>query len=165
MLLSKCCHKRLKKYNDETYCTECLQPSEHSSTLVIGVIGLIFGLFFLVYYELPNHKDSRKLKVVAVSKDITLSDTSITRELINLGCILPNVALAQIKVESAHYKSNLTFSHKNICGIMRGDKYKSYDTYRDCLKDYIRIQNMYLEQIDRKYATDTNYVKLINKIK
>ena len=166
MLLSKCQHKKRTRYNDESYCTHCLQPSEYSSTLIIGVIGLIFAALFLIFSPLQNHKDSRKINLAEDTiNDITLSDTSITRELINLGCVLPNVALAQIKIESARYKSELTFTHKNICGIMKGDKYKSYDTYRECLADYVRIQNMYLAQIDRRYAADTNYIKLINKIK
>ena len=40
-----------------------------------------------------------------------------------------------------------------------------YITYRDCIKDYIRIQNSYLKSINKKYAEDTNYISKLKNIK
>jgi hypothetical protein len=40
-----------------------------------------------------------------------------------------------------------------------------YNTYKDCLKDYVRIQNKYLKNIDKKYAENPGYVEYIRKIK
>ena len=106
--------------------------------------------------------------------DIELTDSSITAELVRLGCVLPNVALAQMKIESSHFKSAICFENKNIAGI-RTSKSKYvigknrdhcvYNTYRDCLKDYVRIQNAYLSKIDGHYAEASGYVNLIKQFK
>ena len=118
---------------------------------------------------------------ITVPEDIKLTDEEITAELVKLGCVLPNVAIAQMKIESTHFKSDICFENKNIAGIRtssskhvkRGDDGKPlknrghnvYNTYKDCLKDYIRIQNRYLKNIDGKYAEADGYVKLIKQIK
>lgn len=108
------------------------------------------------------------------TNDIILDDTSIVKELSRIGCVLPNVALAQFKIESAHYKSRIAIENKNIAGIktsrskyVAGKKngHSAYKSYRDCLKDYVRIQNMYLKNIDGKYAEDGSYVQLVNRMK
>ena len=116
-----------------------------------------------------------------VPEDIDLSDSAITAELVDLGCVLPNVALAQMKIESSHFKSSICKENKNIAGIRtsnskyvkrdaNGNAIKNrghnvYDTYKDCLRDYIRIQNRYLKNIDGKYAEAPGYVSYIKKIK
>jgi len=106
--------------------------------------------------------------------DITLSDSGIMRELVSNDCVLPGVALAQFKIESSHFKSKVTIENKNFAGIktskskyvigMKND-HCVYKTYRDCIKDYILIQNRYLKNIDGKYATSDSYVKLIKTFK
>ena len=48
---------------------------------------------------------------------------------------------------------------------MRNNEYKKYETYSDCLKDYVKIQNMYLSQIHKKYAMDSTYIYKLNNIK
>lgn len=105
--------------------------------------------------------------------DIELNDDTILKELIDQGCVLPNVALAQFKIESQHFKSAICKENKNIAGIKTSrSEYVSgknrehcvYKTYRDCIKDYIRIQNRYLENIDGRYAEDGGYVALVKKM-
>jgi len=118
---------------------------------------------------------------VMVPEDIELNDSAITTELVNLGCVLPNVALAQMKIESSHFKSDICKENKNIAGIrtsnsdyVRRDEngkalknrgHNMYKTYKDCLKDYVRVQNKYLKNIDGKYAEAPGYIKTIKKIK
>lgn len=103
-------------------------------------------------------------------RDITLNDSGIMKELISQGCVLPGVALAQFKIESSHFKSKITKENKNIAGIktskskyvigMKND-HCVYKSYKDCIKDYILIQNRYLTNIDKRYASSENYVNLI----
>ena len=112
-------------------------------------------------------------EVISMDTDIPLTDSAITEELVKQGCVLPNVALAQFKIESSHFKSNICKENKNIAGIktsrsnfvkgMKND-HCAYDSYRDCIKDYIRIQNRYLENIDGRYAEDGQYVALVKKM-
>jgi hypothetical protein len=105
--------------------------------------------------------------------DIELNDDAILKELIDQGCVLPNVALAQFKIESQHFKSSICKENKNIAGIKtsrseyvagKNREHCVYKTYRDCIKDYIRIQNRYLENIDGRYAEDGQYVALVKKM-
>ena len=112
-------------------------------------------------------------EVISMDTDIPLTDSAITEELVKQGCVLPNVALAQFKIESSHFTSNICKENKNIAGIktsrsnfvkgMKND-HCAYDSYRDCIKDYIRIQNRYLENIDGCYAEDGQYVALVKKM-
>ena len=106
--------------------------------------------------------------------DIPLTDSAITAELVKLGCVLPNVAVAQFKIETGHYKSTICRENKNLAGIRNSASplsigknrgHNVYATYKDCLKDYVRVQNKYLKNIDGKYAEAKGYIKQIKKIK
>jgi uncharacterized FlgJ-related protein len=112
-------------------------------------------------------------EVISMDTDIPLTDSAITEELVKQGCVLPNIALAQFKIESSHFKSKICKENKNIAGIktsrsnfVKGmlNDHCAYDSYRDCIKDYIRIQNRYLENIDGRYAEDGGYVSLLKKM-
>ena len=103
-----------------------------------------------------------------------LTDSAITAELVKLGCVLPNVALAQFKIESGHFRSAICRENFNLAGIKTSrSKYVIgknrdhcvYRSYRDCLKDYVRIQNRYLKNIDGKYAAPGKYVERITQVK
>lgn len=106
--------------------------------------------------------------------DILLTDSAILGELVSNGCVLANVALAQFKIESAHFKSKICIENKNLAGIrtsqssyVKGKKndHCVYNTYRDCIKDYVLIQNKYLKKIDGRYAEASGYVELIKRMK
>jgi hypothetical protein len=140
------------------------------NVLLVGAVGVLYH-----YVKHPRivtlHKNVIVEKLV---EDIPLTDSAIVKELITLDCILPNVALAQIKTESDHYKSTITKDNKNIAGIktsnskyVTGMKHEhcTYATYRDCLRDYVRIQNRYLKNIDGRYAMSTNYINTLKQIK
>jgi len=140
------------------------------NVLLVGAVGILYQ-----YVKHPRiitlHKNVIVEKLV---EDIPLTDSAIVKELIALDCILPNVALAQIKTESDHYRSTITKDNKNIAGIktsnskyVTGMKHEhcTYATYRDCLRDYIRIQNRYLKNIDGRYAMSTNYISTLKQIK
>ena len=174
-LKSACCSSKVIPYMDNKYiCSncnhKCIAYSKKSLRVTLFfVILLIISILILSSYGYLNNKgNDYKLKSDLNSiNDIELSDSAITNKLIELGCILPNVVLAQIKQETGHYKSKLTYTHKNIGGIRiwPSGKYKKYNTYESCLLDCIRIQDMYLAQIHKKYAQDTNYVFKLKYIK
>lgn len=143
------------------------------------VVVFIYGSFTpIVITETVTQYDT---VTVYKNHDIKLTDTEITSELIKLKCVLPNVALAQMKIESSHFKSSICYENKNIAGIrtstsefVKRDKngkiiknrgHNVYATYKDCLKDYVRIQNRYLKNINGKYAEAPGYVDLIKQMK
>lgn len=106
--------------------------------------------------------------------DIVLTDSAILGELVSNGCVLANVALAQFKIESGHFKSTICIENKNLAGIRtsqssyvksKKNDHCVYDTYKDCIKDYVLIQNRYLKKIDGRYAEASGYVELIKRMK
>jgi len=141
------------------------------------VLGIALGSGFLYSFkELPQTFIKYKYIVVrdTVPEDIPLTKNAILKELVINNCILPNIALAQFSQETLHFKSDICKENKNIAGI-RTSKSKYvigmnrghcvYKTYKDCIKDYIRIQNLYLKNINHKYAEDSNYIKSLRNVK
>jgi hypothetical protein len=150
-------------------------------SVTLNVILLITMIYSFTY---PNNIITsnviRDTVLVEVPDDIKLTDSSITAELVKLKCVLPNVALAQMKIESSHFKSPICVENKNIAGIrtssskyvkrdegniVKNRGHNVYTTYKDCLKDYVRIQDMYLAKIHLKYAESPGYIDYIRKIK
>jgi uncharacterized FlgJ-related protein len=73
-----------------------------------------------------------------------------------------------------HFKSNIARENKNIFGIRNSASdlaigknrgHSVYKSYKDCITDYIRVQNKYLKNINLKYAEDSGYVNKIKKIR
>ena len=112
--------------------------------------------------------------MIVERKDIALNDSAICAELVRLGCVLPNVAVAQFRIETGNYTSAICRENKNLAGIRNSSSplsigknrgHNAYKTYRDCLKDYVRIQNKYLKNIDGRYAEAKGYVTLIKSMR
>lgn len=145
-----------------------------SKVLIVSVVlNVLLGSYiYLQEAETIHHYE--KVIVEKLIDDIPLTDSAITAELVHLGCVLPNVALAQMKIETGHFKSKICKENRNIAGIKTSksnyvigmkNSHCVYSTYRDCLKDYVRIQNRYLKNIDGKYAEAKDYIKIIKEIK
>lgn len=135
--------------------------------LSIAVIGLSVA-FTTIRPDVINHRGTHTVDTVYLQElDIPLTDSAIIAELVKNHCILPNVALAQMKIETGNFKSAICKENKNIAGIRTSkSKYVSgmnrghctYKTYKDCIKDYVRVQDRYLKNIDGKYAENPQYV-------
>ena len=136
---------------------------------------LILGAFTITPKKIVEYKTIVKERILSDDvNDIELTDEAILKELVEQGCVLPNIALAQFKIESQHFKSAICKENKNIAGIRtsqsqyvigKNREHCVYKTYRDCIKDYIRIQERYLENIDGRYAEDGQYVSLVRKMR
>ena len=136
---------------------------------------LILGAFSITPKKIIEYKTIVKERILSDDvNDIELTDEAILKELVEQGCVLPNIALAQFKIESQHFKSAICKENKNIAGIKtsqsqyvvgKNREHCVYKTYRDCIKDYIRIQERYLENIDGRYAEDGQYVSLVRKMR
>jgi len=120
-------------------------------------------------YETKIVKDT-----VMVPLDIKPSDSSLTVELFKNGCILPAVAVAQARLETGNYRSLVCRDNKNLFGIkvhkckyVQGERHNHayYKTYKDNIKCYIHVQNMYLKKIDGRYAAAGQYVDILKGMK
>ena len=135
------------------------------------------SLIFIALIFIQERSVITKYKNVVVERlveDMPLTDSAIVAELTQMGCVLPNVALAQFKVETGHFSSPICKENKNIGGIRTSQsKYVKgmnrghcvYSTYRDCLRDYVLIQERYLKNINGKYAEAKDYIQTLKKIK
>lgn len=120
------------------------------------------------------YKTKEKIVEVMVPEDIKLTDSAILSELVKNNCMLPNVALAQCKLETGHYKSQVCRENKNLFGIkihkckyVAGENlnHATYKTYKDNIKCYLHIQEHYLKRIDGKYASAPGYINNLRVIK
>lgn len=109
-----------------------------------------------------------------IEKDIELTDSSLTDALIHYGCVLPSVALAQAKIESSNYHSDIARENKNLFGIkyhkckyVMGEHrgHASYASYRDNILCYIHVQDHYLKNIDGVYAAPGQYVHILKTMR
>lgn len=143
---------------------------------IIALVIIIVQLGMLIYSVEEVQVEIRKIHTTDTIfvGDVPLTDSAITEELVKLGCVLPNVALAQFKLETGHFKSSICKENKNIAGIRnsvsplvtgKNRGHCVYKSYRDCLRDYVRVQNKYLKKIDGKYAEAEGYIQELKKIK
>ena len=168
--------KRIYKVDKET-----LKPEECVDYRIPFFILLVVSTVTIAVLLSRDPEIIRRVKTINTTDtlmiketDIPLTDSAITAELVKLGCVLPNVAVAQFKIETGHYKSAICRENKNLAGIRNSASplsigknrgHNVYATYKDCLKDYVRVQNKYLKNIDGKYAEAKGYIKQIKKIK
>ena len=150
------------------------QTYDFKSLFILSLIINVILLLVILKIESKIILKREKIVIEKVINDIELNDSAILNELIDLKCILPNIALAQFKVETGHFSSPICKENKNIGGIRTSkSKYVKgmnrghcvYATYKDCLKDYVLIQNRYLATINGKYAEAKNYINVLKSIK
>lgn len=108
------------------------------------------------------------------NKDVELSESAIVKCLHENGCVLPNVAVAQARLESNLGQSNVGKNAKNMFGIVhhkckyvagKYGAYAKYETYEDNIRCYVHIQDHYLKNINGVYASDPNYISKIEKMR
>jgi hypothetical protein len=181
--VSKCCGAKIHKQNGVYFCTHtnCLRIIGKNDIKRNYSPLIIIIAFFLITCGFSIHAGSPKIAINSIIKhisvdtveDITPNDTNILKELVENKCVLPSVAIAQSKIETSHYTSNVCKENKNLFGIkwhkckyVKGAEngHATFKTYKDCIKCYCHIQTMYLKAIDGKYAENPNYISLIKQM-
>ena len=132
----------------------------------------------LVYTMLLGPTIREIVKYVPIDKlpnnDIIPNDSTVLSELNKEGCILPVVAVAQAKLESGNYRSEVCLRNKNMFGIKyhkcqfvsgQNLNHATYNSYRDNIKCYIHVQNRYLDNIDGHYAESQTYISALKSMK
>ena len=159
------------------WCSNCLEtrPYRRRWTYLSYVMGVILFLCLLFRFHTAGvNKPLEKNSYVPKSNDLILTDSAITAELVLNDCVLPNIAIAQSRIETGNYKSTVCLENKNLFGIkihkcqyVKGElnNHAVFSSYRDCVKCYCQIQRRYLKSIDGKYAEDGNYISVIKQMK
>lgn len=143
--------------------------------LLLGIcIG--FGVGFSLTPE-PSPKQDIKIILQKDSikevtkKPIALNERTLKEELVRNNIPHKDIVLAQAKLESAHFKSDLVRTNQNIFGLKKGNKYRKYSHWTECVKDYKRcISDQYsggdyyafLKKIN--YSGDKEYINILKQI-
>ena len=130
------------------------------------LIGLILGCLYQKHFEsLPVKQDTTIVEKDTIvihdtihAKAIVppLSKESVLKELKKQKVPHANIVLAQSLLETGNYTSKLTKTHNNIFGLRKGNKYRRYNNYIECIADYKRL-------ISSKYKGGS-YYDFLNKI-
>lgn len=144
----------------------------------IAITSLLLLLTAWLFYSFREESVRIVYKVihptVQENKDVELTQEAIVKCLHENGCVLPNVAVAQARLESNLGKSNVGKNAKNMFGIVhhkckyvagKYGVYAKYETYEDNIKCYIHIQDHYLKRIDGVYASDPNYLAKVKSMR
>ena len=141
---------------------------------ILIVTGIVASTVAVVSYHVNKPQPPQIVLINTDTANIETIEDALMYELIYRGCILPNVAIAQFRIETAHYSSRIFIECNNVAGIrtsqsplVKGMKYGHcvYDSVEDSVQDYIDIQNRYLTLIDGSYAESEEYIDLIKKMK
>lgn len=138
--------------------------------LVVGMILGIVSMISIPSKTAANPTNTVQIEVVkdskVKSKDSTnkpiikhkkiLNEANLKEEIAKHNIPHGNIVLAQAKLESGNFKSKLTKTHNNIFGLKRGNSYKKYSHWTECVKDY-------KTRISSKYKGG-DYYKFLNKI-
>ena len=133
--------------------------------LVLGIlIGLPIGRYSVsppsTKVEVTVHKDS-----VVTKKDTlyvikrpkpSLNDKNLLAELKKEHIKHPEIVLAQAKLETGHYTSEVLKTHNNLFGLMKGDHYRRFNHWTESVKAYKKL-------VQDKYKGG-NYYAFLNKL-
>ena len=109
----------------------------------------------------------KNVKVAQVKPKI-LNETNLKAELAKNKIPHANIVFAQAKLESGNFKSDLVRTHQNIFGLKKGNRYRRYSHWTECVEDYKKcISDRYdggnyyafLNRIG--YASHPNYTGLL----
>ena len=113
-------------------------------------------------------KNVKVAQVKPIAKPKVLNETNLKEELAKNNIPHANIVLAQAKLESGNFKSDLVRTHQNIFGLKKGNRYRRYSHWTECVKDYKKcISDRYdggnyyafLNRIG--YASHPNYTRLL----
>lgn len=142
----------------------------------IGLILILITVSLIFFFREESIKIVYRVvhPTTEQNKDVELSEQAIVKCLHENGCVLPNVAVAQARLESNLGKSNVGKQAKNMFGIThhkckyvtgKYGVYAKYETYEDNIKCYIHIQDHYLSRIDGVYASEPTYISKLKSLK
>ena len=114
-------------------------------------IGIFIGVG-IERYTPPSHPSEKVISVdvkrdTIVSRDtlyvfqsiVPLNEKNVLAELKKQQVPHANIVLAQSKLETGNYTSKVCKTKNNLFGIRKGNKYKSYNTWKESVSDYKRL--------------------------
>lgn len=129
------------------------------------LLGLFIGIL-VTFIAIPEQstptQDTIRIELVKDSVTSTkiiqkpLSENNLKEELIKHNVPHANIVVAQAKLESGLGTSPVYKRTNNLFGLKKGNKYRSYSHWTECVKDYKQC-------ISKRYKGG-NYYAFLNKI-
>ena len=172
------------KFNKETLLFE----KSKISNKIIVVTGLFIGISIALGFT-SNPKNSIDLsqedKLIIIREYNGFSENRLISKITELNFKFPHIILAQAKLESGHFKSNIFLENNNMFGMKeaklrsnlakgtnRGHAY--YETWQESVLDYalyystylykLKTEGEYFEYLRQNYAEDVTYVQRLKQI-
>ena len=181
---------KIFEFNKISLCYELVKPSKIMK-LIIYIFILFIVLFIIGWYSGTNnyiinkiiHKTEVTDTVVIYSK--TFSEKALIELLQKCNTKYPYIVLAQAKIESGNFTSELFRKNHNMFGMKQPKRrvnssdgeqngYAYYRDWVDCVYDYnmyqlvvmceISTEEQYLHKLSARYAEDTSYVIKLKNI-
>lgn len=150
------------------------------------MIGLILGVFITLISTPKSQPVESNIKVEVIKDSVrvtpvkkapevqeykSLSEANLKAELKKQNVPHAHIVLAQAKLESGLGKSSVYRRTNNLFGLRKGNKYRSYSHWTECVKDYKRLisskykgGSYYSFLVNSGYAEDPNYVDKLKKL-
>lgn len=156
--------------------------------LTLLVIGIIVSFGTLSGQKNTDVEEEKfithVIKEIEKKKKHSLTDKEVLDYIISLNIKFPKVVLAQAKLESGNYTSNVFVTKHNLFGMKiarqrptlakgSGNGYALYNNWKESVLDYAFMQasyyrhcstqDAYLEALQRNYCENSSYIKHIKE--
>src|SRR5688500_12881837 len=118
VMKSTCHNSPVKYYRNGCYCSVCFSEQFKPQN---GIQVIFLGVFLLLVLASSTVKAPSINETISTNRfcgyfpgDIKPTDASVLEELVKNKCVLPSVAVAQARIESANYTSDMAVNNKNL---------------------------------------------------
>ena len=156
----------------------------------IIMISIVMSALIIILAMTPAQKKAIAKKIDPQPKyipklDSTFSQDALVKYVYSLNIRFPHIILAQAHLESGKFTSGIFVNNNNLFGMRQArlrpttnkgsrNGFAKYDHWRDSVMDYIlyyavymhkfKTEEAYYAYLDRSYANNPHYSKLIRKI-
>lgn len=143
------------------------------------LVGFIFGFYIQETSGKPIYEENLTSDTIVIKDTVRdtvfiktsvppISKQSVLEELIKQSVPHADIVLAQSILETGNYTSRLCKNYNNIFGLKKGNSYRRYNNYVECIADYKRLISSrykggdYYEFLNRiHYAENGSYTKIL----
>ena len=160
---------------------------------IVGKLYVFFTAAYLLSSYAPNPyiktaesiEEYRRASVIYLPTVNRFSEEKLINYLIEINIKFPEIVLAQAKLESSNFTSDIFLENHNFFGMKCAKKraylhkgsnrgHAKYDRWEDCVIDYalyqatylsgVKTKEEYFEYLSRYYAEDPTYVTQLKSI-
>lgn len=150
----------------------------------IGAVYLILSLYLILGGSTVEEKIVHKVQYIEVCDGFEFSEQALIEEIKQMNFKHPHIVLAQAKVETGHFKSNIFKENNNLFGMKvawsrpttavgKNRGHAVYRNWRESLLDYALYSSYFTNHktekelyahLEDSYAEDPRYVNLLRAV-